>query len=343
VAHFARGDRPPYSSARTLIEEYYRALPEGERNDVAQRLRSLDDDVFVAQLYEVYVSRFCAGMGEVFLHQALPDGKKPDIIWAVGGTRVVMDVVTMLGDKSSKVERRTIDDLLNYLGQIEHHFYVWVDYDEVDESCLQPSQVRSRLVAFLDRLDPAMTDEAEETVVLPGFKATFAAIPRQNPEERQPIAFGVEEPARWIQPAKSVRGSVRKKTKKYGSATAPLLVAVCRGPSADGVDWDDVATVLYGPVLYTPNVAAGSLHARLGPGGLVMPHGRPGPLNRSLTGVLHCAPLRKGDEFGLQVRYLMNPYAERKLELPLPTYPTEDEGKYRFRWSTAPEIDPGIH
>lgn len=66
-----------------------------------------------------------------------------------------------------------------------------------------------------------------------------------------------------------------------------MFVAICK--SGDfGVDWDDVAEVLYGPPIKKYNPTTKEHFEVLGHGGLLMPRGESAPKNTSLTGVLYC-------------------------------------------------------
>lgn len=345
VASIARGETAPYQKTKALIAEYYCSLPEScSKMDVYQRLRSCNDRVLIPQLYEVLVWDFCRKFGKVNLHPILPDGGTPDMIWIIDGNEVLLDVVTVFGDKGDQRETDAVNKLLRYLGeQVEHHFNVFLEYEEIDESALKPSVLREKLVEFLDTLDPDMTSEAEVEVSLPGFKGRYIAGPRKDPYERRPLAFGVMERVRWVEPARSVRGRIREKIRKYGDAGRALLVAVCPKPGSYGTDWDDVASVLYGPIQYVIDTSTHTCLPTLESGGLVIPHGRAKPQNTSLTGVLHCKLSRDEEKFGLNAVYLVNPFAFHQLDLPLPTYPVLEEGKAHFRWSSAPEVDLGLH
>lgn len=121
-----------------------------------------------------------------------------------------------------------------------------------------------------------------------------------------------------------------------------MFVAICK--QADfGVEWEDVASILYGQfkVMYNPDIKKAI--NKLDETGLVMSKGKIPPNNTSLTGILHCELIWTEGLPKLIVKYLMNPFAKYPVFLKIPSYPRVEEGKILFEWSNNPNQNIGHH
>ena len=148
------------------------------------------------------------------------------------------------------------------------------------------------------------------------------------------------EPTEDIEPVNAIEKRIKSKLAKY-KWNGPVFVAVCK--SADfGVDWYDVAEVLYGPIVISYNPSTKECLEIINTGGFVMPKGNNQPNNTSLTGILHCE-LEWGEVLPtLKVKYLMNPFAKYPIRLPILSYPNVDD-KITFEWGNEENEEIGHH
>lgn len=331
VVYVAREATPGHSNMKQFLETAFARVPDRKKAEVYARLRSLDDKTFIAQVFELYVADFCGRYGEVDFDPVLADDKTPDVLWSINGHNLILDVATVFDEEAAAEEIQAVNQLLGYLHQVEHYFHVLLDYDHIDLHNLRPSAIRDRLIQFLDSQDPNKPDELELYYDGDGLTGRFSIVPRRDPTTRKPIAFAVMEPGRDIIPVPAIAKRIKSKVKKY-KGHGPVVVALCKG-GKHGLDWDDIATTLYGQTNISYDLRTKEPRIYIGPGGLVMPRGNLPPNNRSLVGVLYCNLMWDTDEPNLQVYFLVNPFSETQISLPIPTYPVVEEGQIKFRWS----------
>ncbi|WP_282019599.1 hypothetical protein [Planomicrobium okeanokoites] len=340
VVYVVKEVNEQYKKFKIYLEDWFKKIDDEKKASYYSRLRSMDDKEFLAQIHELFVYDFCESLGEVDRDPELEHGKTPELLWDIGGQKALLDVVTLFDPEERGNSKAATDDLLNYLSQIEHYFNVCVSYENIDLHNLKRKKIKKSLTDYLDGLDYENINPDEELVLDDyGFTGVFIPVPRKNHQKKN-ISFAVLGPADNIEPSKSIEKRIKSKLAKY-KWTGPLFVATCKSASF-GVDWEDVAEILYGPPVIKFNPVTKEHFEVIGEGGLVMPRGGGMPLNTSLTGVLYCElEWGSGDLPRLIVMYLVNPYAKHPISLPIPSYPVIDEKVIRFEWSNTSNEDLG--
>ncbi|OAH53857.1 hypothetical protein AWH48_11335 [Domibacillus aminovorans] len=342
VVYVAKEVNEQYKKFKLYIEEWFQRIDEEKKASYYSRLRSLDDKEFLAQIHEFFVYDFCEGLGLVDLDPELEDGKTPELLWDIQGQKALLDVVTLFDPEERGKSKAAIDELLNYLSEIEHYYNICVWYENIDLHNLKRKNIKRALSDYLDGLDFENMKPEEELIMDDnGLVGTFIPVPRQD-QQKKNISFAILGPAEGNEPNKSIEKRIKSKLSKY-KWSGPMFVAICK--SADfGVDWDDVAEVLYGPPIIKYNPVTREHVEVIGQGGLVMPRGGNAPKNTSLSGVLYCElKWVSGSLPELNVRYLINPYAKYPISLPIPSYPVIDEKVIRFEWSNTSNEDLEKH
>lgn len=330
VAYVVKEASKPQIQLKLYLESWYERIPDSKKSSYFSRLRSSDDKEFLAQVFEFFVADFCKSYVDVDFDPILEDGKTPELIWELQDNKCLLDVVTLFDPKEKAESNNGINDLLNYLGSVEHYYDVCVKYMDINIKGLKKSAIRKQLIRYLDSLDLDNIDPEEELIIDDfGFYGSFIPVPHSN-KERRNISFSLLGPVEDIEPINAIEKRIKSKLSKY-KWEGPIFVAVCR--VADfGVDWNDVASVLYGPMQIYYNPETKEHFENVGKGGFIMPRGINSPNNTSLTGVLHCELVWGSELPELQVKYLINPFAKCKVELPIPTYPRFDDRKVCFEW-----------
>ena len=149
-----------------------------------------------------------------------------------------------------------------------------------------------------------------------GLTLFFAPIPRSpRAGNARTVAIRMGE-GHWITPDEDIRGSIRRKAKKYGELPLPLIVAV--NFLGEHCDDTDVNNALFGTetirVCSRPNGSYDWAQGRRKPNGVWF--ARKGPRNQSLRAVLianHMNPYTAGTTTPMLIH---NPYAEGPLNLP---------------------------
>ncbi|WP_430489155.1 hypothetical protein [Rossellomorea marisflavi] len=329
VVYVAKEVSEQHKNFKNYLEKWYEKIDEEKKASYYSRLRSLNDKEFIAQIHEFFVYDFCEGLGEVDLDPVLEDGKTPELLWDIQGQNVLLDVVTLFDPEKKENSNAAVNELLNYLGEIEHYYDVCVSYENIVLHNLKRKKIKKALIDYLDGLDFNNIQSDEELIMDDyGFEGVFIPVPRKNYQKKN-LAFAILGPAEGIEPNKSIEKRIKSKLSKY-KWPGPMFVAICK--SADfGVDYDDVVEVLYGPPIIKYNPVTKEHKEVLGQGGLLMPRGENAPQNTSLTGVLYCElKWGSGSLPELNVRYLINPYAKYPISLPIQSYPVIYGKEIRF-------------
>lgn len=343
VVHVASENKVQYSNIRTLILKWYDRVRDDRKADYASRLRSLNDKEFMSQMMEFCVAELCECFGEVEFDPVLDDGRTPDLLWKIGDTRVLIDVVTLFESREDGADQQALEELISYLEKTSHYFDFMLFYDFIDRKAMKPKTVKQELMRYFDSLDPCFVGVDECCYVeTDGFAGTL--FPRSKGVKSQVSRLGLMGPAMTVEPLKAIRERIREKLKKYGNWEGPVVVAVCKGTDF-GVDWDDVASVLYGAINVQMNRSSGECQEFLGEGGLVMPYKGHAPNNRTLSGVLHCALGWSSDHLQINGLFLENPHAKHPLDIGLPTYhPVIIRDRFvRFQWINNKGVELGHH
>lgn len=126
VVYVAKEVNEQYKKFNIYIEDWFEKIDEEKKSSYYPRLRSMDDKEFLAQIHEFFVYDFCEGLGEVDIDLELEDGKTPELLWDIQGQKALLDVVTLFDPEERGKSKTAIDDLLNYLSEIEHYYNVCV-------------------------------------------------------------------------------------------------------------------------------------------------------------------------------------------------------------------------
>ncbi|WP_215112416.1 MULTISPECIES: hypothetical protein [unclassified Exiguobacterium] len=332
VVYVAKEKNEHCKQLKVFIERWFEKIEEEKKNSYSSRLKSLDDKVFLAQVSEFFVYDFCDELGKIHRDPKLENGKTPELLWDIKNQEGLLDVVTLFDNREREKSNNAIDHLLNYLGELEHYYNFSVWYEDIDWKTLQPKKIKKRLIRHLDCLDFHNIEDDEELMINDfGFVGSFTPIRKANYQKEKVRFFSLLGPGEEIKPNTSIESRIKSKLKKY-KWDGPLFVAICKSASF-GVDWEDVAEVLYGPSLIRYNSKTENYETVLGEGGILMPKERSEPKNTSLTGVLFCELEWRGGGIPVfKVGYFINPFAKYPITLPVCTYPTIEKDKVVFDW-----------
>ncbi|WP_315111432.1 hypothetical protein [Clostridium intestinale] len=330
VAYVAKEASEQHKRLKEYFESWYEELPPDKKASYFSRLRSLSDKEFLAQIFEFFVADFCKVLGNVEFNPTLEDGKTPELLWEIQGQSCLLDVVTSFDPKDKGETNRGINDLLNYLGSIEHYYNIGVEYKNIDIKNLKMRRIKKELIKYLDSLDYNGISPEDKLIIDDfGFCGTFIPALRVR-KEKKPILFALMVSPKDVEPTKAIEKRIKSKLTKY-KWNGPVFVAICKGADF-GVDLDNVAEILYGQSVLIYNNVTKDYFETIDKGGFVMPRGSNPPNNTSLTGILYCEMKWGKGLPTLQVKYLMNPFAKYPIQLSIPSYPRVYAGRIIFEW-----------
>ncbi|MBO3444587.1 hypothetical protein [Clostridium sp. CCUG 7971] len=329
ISYIAKEHNNYCKNLKNFIEQWYEKIEDKKKEDSYKRLRSQNDDELKAKINEFLVAEFCSSIGNIEFDPTIKDGKTPELLWFIDNKKALLDVVTLSPQEDVKKENHDIDILLNYLKNIESDKYnLIIHYDYISRG-FKPKEIKLEIDRYLEKICDKSNYIEPLYIDKDYFRGEIDFIPRKSDDKRK-VELGVSQPARMIEPVKSISKRIKGKLSKY-KWDGPIFVAICSN-SSFGCDWEDVAEVLYGKEIYDYNINTGETILKIDASGMVMPKSNGGILNTSLTGVLHCEIININDKPCLNVRYLKNPFSKYKVDINIPTYPKCDSEKIYFEW-----------
>lgn len=305
VSFVTNGETEQHRNLKILIEKWFSRISEDKKAEYSSRLKSLDDEVFIAQLSEFLVFEYCEQKYPLEIDPKLDSGKTPEMIWNVDDERVILDVVTIFDNKISSQKEKRLEELINYLSDDFSNYSFGIYFEDIDASKLKKKKIKTELKHCVQLEESFVNFDIEEF----GFKGRIEIITKEVPGK---VNFFVEKTAKEISPLASIEKRIKSKVSKYKWDGA-LMVAIFKDASF-GADVDDVEEVLYGTksCFYNPEKKAVTEKTNLDGFYTKLVNGK--FQNTSLTGVLYCQ-LVWDEQPRIKVTYFMNPNAKYKLNL----------------------------
>jgi hypothetical protein len=224
---------------RALMEEWLDRIPsEQEYNDLRQRFRSRDDEQFRSAFLELYLHESLVRAGyTVTIHPEVHGtSRRPDFLAEHADLRFFVEAIapgSTPAKKAAAQRRAVLFDTVNRLG--DPNFILWLD--ELEEGSSPPASARLRrdLRAWLAKLDPDASWEAEAASTYrwehDGWVVGFRAVPKKLEARGTRLndrAIGVygHTAAGFIDDAPAIKKALATKHHEYGDLGAPFIIAV---------------------------------------------------------------------------------------------------------------------
>lgn len=305
VSYIASEETEEYKNLKILIEKWFSKICEDKKAEYSSRLKSLNDEIFIAQLFEFLVFEYCEAKYPLDIDPELDTGKTPEMIWHVHDDKVILDVVTLFDNKNDSQKVKLLDELINYLFEDVSNYSFGISFEDIDPSKLKKKKIKKELLHRAELGESLSKFEIEEY----GFKGEVEIIPKNKPGKTN---FFVQSMAKEIEPLKSIEKRIKSKVNKYKWDGA-LVVSICK--NADfGADIDDIMEVLYGTTSYFYDPKSKKTNERINQDGLFTKQIDGKFQFTSLSGVLYCE-LVWNEQPQIKVTYLENPNTKYKLNL----------------------------
>jgi hypothetical protein len=245
-----------------LIEAWFTRYPEAHKKTLLSRLRSPDDQHFLAAFYELYVHELLLRLR---YQPAIPglgvisEAGAPEFDVTTPFGRFVLEAVhaTDASQLEAAAQSR-LNDALDAINEVRsNHFMLHVEHHGVPQTPVSHRDVRTWVEHFLASLNPDNVRAAARTDFesLPksrfehdGLVILISPIPtrpdfQMGDDDRITGIVGPME-AYSIQPRESLRRSLKAKASKYGAIEAPFVIAA--NTMAGHFDRIDAMEALFG-------------------------------------------------------------------------------------------------
>lgn len=249
--HIDRSARPEYGRIRTLIEDWCSRVPETERHEFIQRIKSGDDLAFHSAFLELYTHELLlATRHSVVFHPKLTDtSRRPDFLATDSeGQELIVECTVATedsdADRAAQARLNTLYDSINRVRCDD----VFLDLRIAGRpnSPVPGLRWRQEIQSWVDSLDceallamgPVPNDSQLPRLDRDhdGLHLTIKPIPKK-PEARgkgqRPIGVQAFEGC-MVTSHDEIRETVRDKAGRYGTPKRPyILVVNCLGEHAD--------------------------------------------------------------------------------------------------------------
>lgn len=335
-AYLCRSGRPEAAGVRQLVESWVSDYPRRHRGELISRLRTRDDEHFLAAFFELYVFQLLRRLKhEVTIHPRVGQStaRRPDFA-ARSGKRTSTLLETVLAYEQSAADRaaqRRIDQAYDALNKVESpNFFVWIGVEGTPRSPIPGRQLRQEVTRFLESLDyPTLLQvlreegfEALPTLVFEHDGCSLRIAPLAKSEEARgrpglrPLGLTGLGEVRWIDNRGPTREAIKRKAGRYGPLRRPYIVAV--NAADQHLDQTNVMEALFGQETFLFRRGAQS---NTEPEMIRRPDGAwfgpNGPVNTRVSAILIISSLSPWSAAARSAELYLNPYARYPYDGPL--------------------------
>lgn len=298
----------------TRLENWYRWLESGQKNDLKKRLRSLLHREFWSAYAELMVSRIAHELGAVSVkHSPLLWAKRPDLMVHFSGLgKQIWEVAAAFQTKQREHDDDMAHELASRLNrEFQHRWNIIVDATKFCEGGIKFNQAKPIIQAWLDQLEQ---DGPNELTISPpkiNFELKLTASPNPYPREPTPIVKSLWGQGGNLSSTDRFKEVLRKKIKKYSGvadAKLPLVIFMFEGDwlhidpfSLEGALWGQ-QTVIFSRV-------SGNSSLGVQDGGLFLPGPNGRPQNTRLSAVVYCRRVWQKESVHVTLNVYHNPSA----------------------------------
>jgi hypothetical protein len=324
--YYRDSERPGIAAIRVLLEEWFQEIPEEERLDLQQRLRSPIERQHRSAVFELFIHRLLLRCGlQLEFHPGVPGGPtRPDFLVSHDGRALFyLEAIAVSNSAREEAETNRMNQVYDALNRLESpDFYLGLRVDGAPETPPPGARLRGELARWLATLDREMIrqcylegrykDVPTYEWSHDGWRILFDPIPKGD-EARgnlsaRPIGVTMPARARWLAQNESLRNGVAAKD-RYGDLALPLVVAI-QVIEELRIDKIDVMDGLLGQEAVTFDTSGRARPDRVLNGAWISPNG---PIHRSISAVMAWPTLEPWNFTRIEPIVVHNPYATRPL------------------------------
>ncbi len=149
---------------RQLIEKWYKNLPEEHKPKFKNKLKSLEDEVFIPTLYELVTHQYCLEEGWTIEYEPkVVTGKNPDfLVTTKSGYKFILEVATTMDSKDIKTSNKKVQEVTEAISAISTPFKLDLHYLINPNDKVKLKVVAKMVKDWVDKLDTTNTSKRYE-------------------------------------------------------------------------------------------------------------------------------------------------------------------------------------
>lgn len=291
---------------KDAVERWYGKLSKEQQDDMRTRLQHQEDKVFLAAFFELVLKEHFEESGlEVDFEPELDDETTPDFRLKANGSEAYVEVRTIMEAEDEELNKKRKNAALIQIDKIATKYVLSVHFEKQPEATTKPTALRKVVEEWLNKISIPENESATETFEAGGYVVEVIAYNKPvYGEGIGRIMFNGGPTGFLGRSLGLIHRGIKKKAAKYKDLQRggkPYVIAIC---STDmNVILEDIWMML---------ATFGSLQGEVNDRGAFSLRGEK-PKNKGVSGILHCKLLNDRDNFGFQINYYENPFAETRI------------------------------
>jgi hypothetical protein len=324
VVALCKRNEPSLDAFRSQIEKWFQNLPENQKNDIYNRLRSLDDSQHLSAFYELLFHQYFLEENWKIQKHPLINGQTIDFVIDVPAQNIgfFMEVATLMEEEKIRQNEERYNKLLRKINAIETELLVSVHLKEWLSEEVKYDTIVNDITKWLSGLEKTEKAHYKIEVNNSGFRGSIDASYYSDIRPKSGCVFAWSPPVGTgnpiIEQVKTVISSKVKKYKFTKTSGKPFVIAIC---SSGQFLFDDFAidSALYGNTVISFNVNNPKSETKVhrDNSGMVTPN--PGllgqPRNTRVSAIIFCAKVWNKEKMLYNMRVFHNPWAITELPL----------------------------
>lgn len=297
---------------RLQIERWFQNLPDKNKPEMYNALRSLGNAEFLAAFYELMIFQYCIEEGWEIKKHPLINGKTPDFEIKTAKEKFYMEVLTIFEEKEKAKQKRKYHNLLREIGMIKSDYLISVYIKEWLDSNSDFKKIVGEIKIWLHGLDKQEGINYKKKINKFGFNGSISARYYKNINPDKDCISGWNYPVHSGPSLERIKSKIRKKVKNYNflkKTSTPFVIAVCADEDffwESAIDWS-----LYGKLTISWEINNPKAESKVGRdnSGLITPN--PGllgePKNKVISAIMFCAQNWSKEKITFLMKVFHNP------------------------------------
>lgn len=327
---------------REKVELWFSRLTPTEKKDMRERLRSLDEWVYMPALYELYIHEYCWSKKWQVTKNPDVNGRTPDyLVDAQGKASIYLEVASVFQPPEMLRQQKEANGLLDKLNSMEVPFAIAVQLGSWPTGQISPAKIARNVE---HKLKLAIAAGAAESVTIDlseyGLEGTLLA--KHSPGAPKALAMFNSPVGCGLPSLPTMLAAIKKKINRYKNLDRPFVIGIC---STDlfPLNQHTLESVLYGQKLTVVDMQSGAAFMSRDQSGLLPP--KPGsdrPFNTRVSAVLYAETERRNDDLEIELKLFHNPWAQYSLseevfaDIPQLIKVQSDSEQTRLQWTIEP-------
>jgi hypothetical protein len=297
---------------REKVELWFSRLTPAEKKAMRERLRSLDEWVYMPALYELYIHEYCWSKKWQVTKNPEVNGRTPDYLVDTGKASFYLEVATVFQPPEMLRQHKEASGLLDKLNSMQVPFAIAVQLGLWPAAQLSPAKI-ARNVEHKLKLAIAAGAAESVTIDLSEYGLDGTLLAKHSPGAPKALAMFNSPIGCGLPSLPTMLAAVKKKINRYKDLDRPFVIGICL-TDLFPLNQHTLESVLYGQEVTVVDLESGDASMSRDNSGLLPP--KPGsdrPFNTRVSGILYAETERHNDDLEIKMKLFHNPWAQHAL------------------------------